>query len=54
MKAFGGFNYRMQCNVRNLLDEADPIPIAAATSGQIVRIGTVEPRVIVLTLAVDF
>jgi hypothetical protein len=54
MKAFGTLNYRVQVNVRNLLNQDDPVPIAAHTTGTIVKIATVEPRVIVLTFAVDF
>ncbi|MBI4622353.1 MAG: hypothetical protein HY736_03910, partial [Verrucomicrobia bacterium] len=54
MKAFGGFNYRLQLNIRNLLNENDTIPVTMTTTGQVVRIATVEPRVIVATFAVDF
>ncbi len=54
MKAFGGFNYRLQLNIRNLLNERDPIPASATTTGEIVRIATVEPRVFVMTLALEF
>ncbi len=54
MKAFGGFAYRLQLNVRNVLDENEPVPVAAHTTGAIVKIATVEPRVTVFTFAVDF
>jgi hypothetical protein len=54
MKYFGGFNYRLQLNVRNVLDEHDPVPVQAWTTGEVVRLATVEPRVYVLSLAVDF
>ena len=27
LKAFGGFNYRLQVNVRNVLDDDSPIPV---------------------------
>ena len=54
MKAFGGFSYRLQLNVRNVLDEKDPIPVTATTKGQVIRIATVEPRVIACTFGVDF
>ena len=54
MKPFGGINYRVQLNVRNLLNENDPIPIGALTTGAVSRIATVDPRTTVLTFAVDF
>ncbi|MDO8540033.1 MAG: hypothetical protein Q7S40_06280 [Opitutaceae bacterium] len=54
MKAFGGFNYRLQLNVRNLLDEDDPIPVAAFVTGGIAKLATVDPRLIVVTFAVNF
>jgi hypothetical protein len=54
MKAFGNFSYRLQLNVRNVLDESDPIVVMRTTVGQVVRIATVEPRVIVMTFGVDF
>ena len=54
MKAFGGFSYRVQLNVRNVLNEDDPVPIMRTTTGQVVRIATVEPRIIVMTFGVDF
>ncbi len=54
MKAFGNFNYRVQVNVRNALNENDPIPVGALTSGVIARLATVESRVTQLTFAVDF
>jgi len=54
MKAFGNFNYRLQLNVRNVLDKDDPLPGRAYTTGQTVVFGTIEPRVTTLTFAVDF
>lgn len=54
IKAFGGFNYRLQLNVRNLLNEHDPVPMARLTTGAVAKLATVEPRVIVVTFAVDF
>ena len=54
MKAFGGFNYRLQLNIRNLLDEHDPMPIQTWTTGEVVKLATVEPRVFVMTFSVDF
>jgi hypothetical protein len=53
-KAFGGVSYRLQLNVRNVLDERGPIPVSATTRGEIVRVATVEPRVFVMTMALDF
>jgi hypothetical protein len=37
-----------------VLDESDPITVMRTTGGQVVRIATVEPRVIVGTFGVDF
>jgi hypothetical protein len=54
MKAFGGFNCRVQLNVRNLLNENDPVPVGALTTGAISRLATVDRRLIVMTFAVDF
>ncbi|MDO8544867.1 MAG: hypothetical protein Q7S40_30855 [Opitutaceae bacterium] len=54
MKALGGFTYRLQLNIRNVLDESDPVTVMRTTLGQVVRIATVEPRVIVATFGVDF
>lgn len=53
LKAFGGFNYRLQLNVRNLLNENDVIPVQALTTGEIAKVATVEPRVIVLSFSVN-
>ena len=54
LKAFGGLSYRVQLNVRNVLDEKDPIPAGTITTGKVTRIATVEPRMIIYTFAVDF
>jgi iron complex outermembrane receptor protein len=54
MKAFGNLNYRVQINVRNALNENDPIPVGALTTGAISRLATVDSRVTQLTFAVDF
>jgi iron complex outermembrane recepter protein len=54
LKAFGGLNYRIQLNVRNVLNEDDTIPVTVTTTGQVVRIATVEPRMFVGTFGVDF
>jgi hypothetical protein len=40
--------------VRNVLDEKGPIPVTATTQGQVIRIATVDPRVIACTFGVDF
>jgi hypothetical protein len=53
-KAFGGMNYRLQLNIRNLLNRNDPIPIAALTTGQVYRLATVDGRVTSVTFGVDF
>ncbi len=53
-EAFGGFTYRLQLNVRNVLNEDDVIPVTALTTGQVVKLATVEPRVIVVTFGVNF
>jgi len=54
MKPFGGFNYRIQLNVRNALNKNDPIPIGALTTGEINRIATIDSRLTLLTFAVEF
>ena len=54
MKAFGGFSYRLQLNVRNVLDEDDPVPVAAFVNGRIAKLATVEPRLFIFTFGVNF
>jgi hypothetical protein len=54
MKAFGGFNYRLQLNIRNLLNENDPVPMGALTTGAISRLVTIDSRLTSITFAVDF
>ena len=54
LNAFGHLNYRVQINVRNALNENDPIPVGALTTGAIARVATVDSRVTQLTFAVDF
>lgn len=54
MKAFGGFSYRLQLNVRNLLDEDDPVQVAAFVTGRTTKLATVEPRLFVFTFGVNF
>jgi iron complex outermembrane recepter protein len=54
MKAFGNLAYRLQLNVRNVLDDDEPVPVMKTTRGETVRIATVEPRIIVMTFSVDF
>jgi hypothetical protein len=53
LKSMGGIVYRAQINVRNLLDDSDPIPVGALTTGVVSRLATVDPRLIVLTFAFD-
>jgi hypothetical protein len=54
MRAFGGFNYRVQLNIRNLLNANDPIPVGALTTGVVSRLATIDSRRFVTTFAVDF
>jgi hypothetical protein len=54
MKYFGGFSYRVQLNVRNLLNDDDPIPVQTWTTGEVVKLATLEPRTFVFTFAVNF
>ena len=54
LRAFGGTSYRVQLNVRNLLDADDPIPSGALTTGAISRWATVDGRRFVVTFAADF
>jgi outer membrane receptor protein involved in Fe transport len=54
LKGFGGAQYRVQLNVRNLLNENDPIPVGALTTGMVSRLATIDSRVIVTTFGVDF
>jgi len=54
MKYFGGVNYRIQLNIRNILGEDDPVAISALTTGVINQIATVEPRLTAITFGVEF
>lgn len=54
LKAFGGINYRVQLNIRNLLDDVDLVPVKALTTGEYVSFSRVEPRVYQLTVTFDF
>jgi hypothetical protein len=54
LKAFGGFNYRLQLNVRNALNDDSPIAVQTWTTGEVVKLATVEPRTFVFTFAVNF
>jgi len=54
MKPLGGFNYRVQLNVRNLLNENDPVPMTALSTGAVTRVATVDSRLIQMTFAGDF
>lgn len=54
LRAFGGIRYRLQMNVRNVLNKDDMIPVAALATGQVVRIASVEPRLFLFTVAFDF
>ena len=54
MNAFGGFNYRVQLNIRNLLNETDLVPNYALTTGVVSQVLTVDSRLITVTFGVDF
>ena len=54
MKAFGGFDYRVQLNIRNLLNETDLVPNQALTTGVVSQVLTVDRRLITATFGVDF
>lgn len=54
MNAFGGFNYRVQLNIRNLLNETDLVPNYALTTGVVSQVLTVDSRLITATFGVDF
>ena len=54
LKAFGGFSYRLQLNVRNVLGRDNPIPVQTWTTGEVVKLATIEPRTYVFTFAVNF
>jgi hypothetical protein len=54
LNAFGGLRYRAQLNVRNLLNDHEPIPTQALTTGFVSRIATVDPRVFVCTFGVEY
>lgn len=54
LRAFDGLNYRVQLNVRNVLDDTDLVPVKTLTNGQYVSFSRVEPRVYQLTVGFDF
>jgi iron complex outermembrane receptor protein len=54
IKFFGGINYRLQLNVRNLLNENDPVPNQALSTGAISQLLTVDSRLTSITFGVDF
>ncbi|MEO6001689.1 MAG: hypothetical protein ABIZ04_17180 [Opitutus sp.] len=54
LKAFGRLQYRLQLNVRNVLDDDAAVPITRLTTGAVAKLATVEPRVIIVTFGVDF
>lgn len=53
LRFLNGTNYRVQLNVRNLLDEHDLVPNRAISNGQYVAWARVEPRVFVFTVGFD-
>ena len=52
-KFLGNANYRVQLNVRNLLDEHDLVPNRVLSTGQYVAWARVEPRLFVFTVGFD-
>lgn len=48
-----GFGYIIQLNIRNALNQDDPIPFTAFSNGEIARIATVEPRLFILSVGFD-
>jgi len=54
LRFFDGMNYRVQLNVRNLLDDTDLVPVKTLTNGQYVSFSRVEPRVYQLTVGFEF
>jgi hypothetical protein len=40
--------------VRNVLNDDNPIPVQTWTTGEVVKLATVEPRVFVFTFSVNF
>ena len=54
LKALGEMRYRVQLNVRNLLNRNNPIPVGALTTGAVARLATIDSRVYVLTFAAEF
>jgi len=53
LKYFGGTKYRVQLNVRNLLDEQDLVPNRVLSTGEYVAWARVEPRLFVFTVGFD-
>jgi hypothetical protein len=49
----GNTNYRVQLNVRNLLDDHDLVANRALSNGQYVAWARVEPRLWVFTVGFD-
>ncbi|MDO8544098.1 MAG: hypothetical protein Q7S40_26960 [Opitutaceae bacterium] len=48
------FGYRVQLNVRNLLNEWTLMPVKALTTGQYARYNRIAPRTYVLSTTFDF
>jgi hypothetical protein len=53
LRWMGSTNYRVQMNVRNLLDDHDLVPNRALSNGQYVAWARVEPRLWVFTVGFD-
>ncbi len=54
LKSLGGLNYRVQLNVRNLLNANDPVPYNALTTGVVSSLLTVDSRLTSITFGVEF
>lgn len=54
LKHFAGVGYNVQLNIRNALDQSDPIPVSAYTDGSVYRYATVEPRLFIVSCGFDF
>jgi hypothetical protein len=50
----GGVGYNVQLNIRNVLDEDGAVPVTINTQGDVIKLATVEPRLFVFTLGLDF
>lgn len=54
MRYFSGVGFSVQLNIRNALDQRNPIPVRAHTNGAVSSCATVEPRLIIVSCGFDF